>query len=283
MSRYVDPTELMEGQIMQQEYNVSPTPQYSLGKILAIWAAAAVPMAILGWVVAPALASGSPTGRQAFTIRVIALTVGLIWQFVLAMIIVYREEGDLRWATIRRRLWLNTPKDPKTGQPRARLWLWLVPLLILIAVWELGLHAPLDTLWVTVFPFFAEPAGFSGRELFASPEAQAQLVGAWGVLALFAVNALFNTFLGEEFLLRGVLLPKMQGVFGKWDWLANGVLFGVYHLHQPWGIPGNIVSATFLESYPARRFRSVWIAIIVHSAQSVYFLFLLLVLVLGLA
>lgn len=268
---------------MQPENHVSTIPQYSLIKILAIWAAAAVPMAILGWVVAPALASGSPTGRQAFTTRVMALTVGLIWQFVLAMIIVYREEGDLRWKTIRRRLWLNTPQDPKTGRPRSRLWLWLVPLLILSALWEMALHSPLENLWVKVVPFFAEPLGFSGRELLNSPEARAQLVGAWGFLALFAVNALFNTVLGEEFLLRGVLLPKMRGVFGKWDWLANGVLFGMYHLHQPWGIPGNIVSAAFLESYPARRFRSVWISIIVHSGQTVFFLFLLLGLVLGLA
>lgn len=255
--------------------------QYSLGTILAIWAAAAVPMAILGWVIAPALASGPPTGRQAFTTRVIALTVGLIWQFALAMIIVRREEGDLRWTSIRRRLWLNPPLDPKTGRPRARLWLWVIPLLVLAAVWELGLHEPLDRVWVRAFPFFSEPPGFSGRELMDSPEARAQFVGAWGFLTLFAVNALFNTFLGEELLLRGVLLPKMQGRFGKWDWLANGVLFGMYHLHQPWGIPGNIVTAAFLESYPARRWRSVWIPIIVHSAQSVFFLLLLLGLMLG--
>lgn len=257
--------------------------QYSLARILGIWALAAVPMAALGWVVAPALAGGAPDGRQAFTTRVMVLTVGLVWQFVLALIIVYREEGDLRWATIRRRLWLNAPQDPTTGRPRGRLWLWLVPLLILIALWEIALHTPLDALWVKLFPFFAEPAAFSGRQLFESRAAQAQLGGAWGFLALFAVNALFNTFLGEEFLLRGVLLPKMKGVFGKWDWLANGVLFGLYHLHQPWGIPGNIISATFLESYPARRFRSVWMSIIVHSGQTVYFLFLLLGLVLGLA
>ena len=32
------------------------TAQYSLAKILGIWAAAALPMAILGWIVAPALA-----------------------------------------------------------------------------------------------------------------------------------------------------------------------------------------------------------------------------------
>lgn len=266
---------------MQPETLASTTPQYSLGKILAIWAAAAVPMAILGWVIAPTLTSGSPTGLQAFTTRVSALTVGLIWQFVLAMIIVYREESDLRWTSIRRRLWLNTPQDPQTGRPSGRLWLWLVPLLILSALWEAVLHAPLDRLWVQTFPFFAEPPGFSGRGLLDSPEARAQLAGAWGFLMLFAVNALFNTFLGEEFLLRGALLPKMRGVFGKWDWLANGVLFGVYHLHQPWGIPGNIVSAVLLESYPARRWRSVWISIIVHSGQSVFFLLLLLGLVLA--
>lgn len=258
------------------------TPQYSLGRILAIWVAAAVPMAILGWVVAPALSSGSPTGRQAFTTRVGALTLGLIWQFVLAMIIVYREEGDLRWTSIRRRLWLNTPQDPKTGRPQARLWLWVIPLLILTALWQFGLRVPLDTLWVKALPSLAEPRGFSGRELIDSPEARAQLVGAWGFLVLFIVNAVFNSFLGEELLLRGVLLPKMQGVFGKWDWLANAVLFGVYHLHQPWGIPGNIVSAAFF-AYPARRWRSVWISIAVHSAQSVFFMFLLLGLVLGLA
>jgi uncharacterized protein len=263
--------------------NTDATTQYTLAQILGIWAAAALPMGILGWVVAPALASGVSNSREALTIRVMVLTAGLIWQFLLAMLVVYREEGDLRWATIRRRLWLNTPKHPTSGQSRGRLWLWLVPLILLIAIWELALHAPLDHHWVNLFPLFAEPAGFSGRELFASQEARDQLVGAWGFLALFAVNALFNTFLGEELLLRGVLLPRMQGVFGKWDWLANGVLFGLYHLHQPWGIPGNIVSATFLEAYPARRLRSVWMAIIVHSGQSVYFLFLLLGLVLGLA
>ena len=83
---------------MEQENNVSPIAQYNLGKILGIWTAAAIPMAILGWVVYPELASES-TRLQAGTTRVMVLTVGLIWQFVLAMIIVYHEEGDLRWAT----------------------------------------------------------------------------------------------------------------------------------------------------------------------------------------
>ena len=102
-------------------------------------------------------------------------------------------------------------------------------------------------------------------------------------MALFVVNAVFNTVLGEELLFRGVLLPKMSGVFGRWDWLANGVLFGLYHLHQPWGMLGSIGTGALLYALPAQRFRSTWMSVIVHSAQSVYFLFLILGLVLGLA
>ena len=259
-------------------------PQYSLAKILGIWAAAAIPMAILGWIVAPALAPDlalDPIG--AAVARVGVLTVGLIWQFVLSMIIVYREEGDLRWATVRRRLWLNTPRDPKTGEPRARLWLWLVPLLILVALLDVALAPALGGLWVSLFPFFAEPPGFAFGTALGLPKVQAQLVGNWGFLALFVVFALFNTVLGEEFLFRGVLLPKMKGVFGKWDWVANGVLFGVYHLHQPWGLLTSVIGGVFLLALPARRFRSTWMAIIVHSGQSVFLLFLILGLVLGLA
>jgi membrane protease YdiL (CAAX protease family) len=260
------------------------TPQYSLAKILGIWAAAAVPMAILGWVVAPALApdvASDPIGAV-FT-RVGLLTLGLIWQFILSMIVVYREEGDLRWATVRRRLWLNTPRDPETGHPRARLWLWVVPLLVLVALLDVAIAPTLEGLWVSLFPFLAEPPAFDFGTAIGLPEVQAQLVGNWAFFALMVVFALFNTVLGEEFLFRGVLLPKMEGVFGRWDWVANGVLFGVYHLHQPWGILAAIIGGVFLFALPARRFRSTWMAVIVHSGQSVFFLFLILGLVLGLA
>ena len=109
--------------------------QYSLAKIIGIWLLAAVPMGILGWVVAPALSpdfKDDPIG--AAVTRIGVLTIGLVWQFVLAMIIVRREEGDLRWSTIKVRLWLNKPRDPKTGQPRGVLWLWAVLFLVLIAI-----------------------------------------------------------------------------------------------------------------------------------------------------
>jgi membrane protease YdiL (CAAX protease family) len=257
--------------------------QYSLIKILGLWAAAAVPMALLSWVVVPSLApdpAADPLGSG--VTRLLWMTLGLVWQFVLALSVVYREEGDLRWATILRRLWLAKPTDPRTGQRKGRLWLWVIPFLIAVALVDVVLGGPLVDVWVSIFPFFAAPPGFDAGEVLGLPAVQAQLVGAWWFLGIFVIFAAFNTFLGEELLFRGVLLPRMKGVFGKSDWLANGLLFGVYHLSQPWGILSSCVTGV-LYAYPARRFRSTWMAIILHSAQSAFFIFLVLGIVLGLA
>ena len=246
--------------------------QYSLAKILGIWVAAALPMAILGWVAYPALApdfESDPIG--AAKTRVALLTVGLIWMFVLSLFILYREEGNLRWATIRRRFWLNTPRDTKTSETRRKLWLWLIPFALLFLASMVTIAPILGSWWLAVLPFFEPPAGFDPGELLSSPEIQAKLVGAWDFLLLFAVLAIFNTF-GEEFLFRGVLLPKMGGIFGRWDWVANGVLFSAYHWHEPWGILPLMVGSLFMLALPARLFRSTWMSIIIHSTQYVVFI-----------
>jgi membrane protease YdiL (CAAX protease family) len=58
------------------------------------------------------------------------------------------------------------------------------------------------------------------------------------------------------------------------------VLFGLYHLHVPWVIPAAMFDA-FALAYPTRRYRSAWMGIAVHSAQSVVFAAIGLALVLG--
>lgn len=257
--------------------------QYSLWQILGIWALAALPMWILGWVVYPALSprfNSDPLG--AGVIRLALLTVGMIWQFVLSMIIVRKEEGDLRWATIKRRLRLNTPRDPTTGKTRRRLWLWVIPFIIASAVWGIAMVPIVQKLWVSMFPFLAEPPSYNFVRIFESPEIVQRLVGAWWFFGLFVVTSVFNDMLGEEFLFRGVLLPKMEGVFGRWSWVANGVLFAFYHVHQPWVIAENLVDGCIL-AFPSWRFRSTWMAVIIHSVQNVFFGVLILGLVLGLA
>ena len=265
---------------MEHQNDVVLIPQYSLGKILLIWASAAIPMAILGWVVAPALAQNP--AQPGFE-RLAVLTVGLVWQFVLVVFLLYQETGTLRWSTIKPRLWLNTPRSPQSGKIRGRLWWWLIPVILLTAIYEMQVEGPLDQSGGCPLPLHGRTTGVFVWRRVNTPAWKAQLVGAWGVYALFLFQALFNTVLGEELLFRGLLLPRMTGVFGKWDWVMNGLLFGLYHLHQPWVIVGGAIEGILLFALPSRYFRSAWFGIIAHSGQSIFFAILLLGLVLGLA
>ena len=120
------------------------------------------------------------------------------------------------------------------------------------------------------------------RDMAASmPRPEARQAGTGGPMTDRMEHQVDHDADREEFLFRGLLLPRMRQAFGKWDWVANGVLFAVYHLHQPWSIPATLVDGIFLEAYPSKRFQSAWMGIIVHSSASVFALIVVLGLVLG--
>ncbi len=243
-------------------------PQYRRRTILAVWAAAALPMAALAWIVAPAVADRlSGEGNVPMAKALLALlTAGLIWQFVLVAVLVWREQRSLRWSTLREALWLRSPRSPRSGRIGGRVWLILIPLFLAFGAEEMISSG---------LPF---PANRDMGTFVGSDAGQAFLSGAWGWFGLIVVLGLFNTVLGEELLFRGFLLPRMNGAFGRGDWAANGVLFAVYHLHMPWVIPTALLD-TFILAYPTKRYRSAWIGIAVHSAQTVVITALVLKLV----
>ena len=161
-------------------------------------------------------------------------------------------------------LWLRAPRDPKTGRVGGRVWWWVLPFVVLFAL-EAVLVIPGPS--VRDFGDFLDSD--RGEDFFS---------GAWGWFAVIVVFVIFNSVLGEELLFRGLLLPRMRAVFGRGDWVANGVLFAVYHLHTPWVIPSTLVDI-FALSYPSRRFQSTWMGIVVHSVQSVVVVIVVLTLV----
>ena len=243
-------------------------PQYRKKAILAVWAAAALPMGALAWLVAPALAdrfTGDDHVPMAKAL-IIALAIGLVWQFILVAALVGREQRTLRWSTIREALWLRSPRSPRSGRVGGRVWLILIPLTVAFSLHE-------------AMPTFGAPENRDFATLVESDAGKAFLHGAWGWYALILVMFIFNTVLGEELLFRGFLLPRMNGAFGSRDWLANGLLHAGYHLHVPWAIPATALIDTFTEGYATKRYRSAWIGIAVHSVQSVVLAVLLLTLV----
>ncbi len=61
----------------------NPIPQLTLPGVIRVWAAAAVPMAGLAWVLAPLLASGWDSPLALAQSLIVLLTAGMVWQFVL--------------------------------------------------------------------------------------------------------------------------------------------------------------------------------------------------------
>ena len=247
--------------------------QYSLAKILSIWAVVSLPMGLLAWVVAPALTPH--TSLHPGVVYWLLMILGMAWQFAVSLYLLRRELGSLHWHRLRERIWLNWPRDPHTGRENPRLLWWVFPCMLFSAGFALGLFPFLDAPMVWLLSGLNVPEQPNLGDL-ATP----QFKGQWWLLGVAVVSNLFNHLLGEELLFRGVLLPKMRGVFGRWDWLANAVVFGLYHLHKPCSLFSIIVSSLAF-SWPARRFRSNWMAVIVHGAEGIFLLVLVLGILLG--
>jgi membrane protease YdiL (CAAX protease family) len=241
-------------------------PQLRRGGVLAVWAAAAVPMGVLAWGVAPLVADHLDGPAPLARALIVALGAGLVWQFVLVVFLVRREQGTLRWSVVREALWLRAPRSPRTGRRGGRLWLVLIPAVALFAAEEF-------------LPSLPVPGARDFGAFLSSDAGSALLGGSWGWFAVLVVLWVFNTVLGEELLFRGYLLPRMGGAFGRFDWVVNGLLFAGYHVHVPWAIP-HVLLDTFALALPSRRYRSALIGIAVHSAQTVFLIVLVLPLVL---
>lgn len=222
--------------------------QYSLTKIIAIWASVTAPMALLAFVAAPALIP--QTSLKPGLVFWMLMVLGMAWQFVVSLVVLRRELGGLHWPSVKARIWLNGPLDPGTGRPRRALWWWALPALganVLGGYLAIGL----DNAWVSWLPALAEPS-HAQIEGLADPALQ----GQWWILGLALVSCLFNYLLGEELLFRGVLLPRMAGVFGRWDWVANTVLFGLYRVRKIWFWP-SMIASSFGYAWAAKRYCSL--------------------------
>ena len=117
MSTFAPPAPLPAVTDARPKQSAVPRPvrQLSAAGVAGVWAAAAVPMGLLSWVVAPRLADGLSGPAPLVQALIITLTVGLIWQFALVVGLVYREQRTLRWSVVREVLWLRAPRDPRSG------------------------------------------------------------------------------------------------------------------------------------------------------------------------
>jgi uncharacterized protein len=226
--------------------------QYELRRIVAVWAFATVPMAILVWGITPLFDTAVV---EAFiyvappVARFVMETCGLVWAGVVCAVILRIEVDERSWRAVADRAWLHPPStETKRGGA-----LWLIVLAVIVANLLVGFLplAPFDR------PDIADPS-----LLARSIEGDRRMLGVAVVHALFLVT-------GQALLFYGILLPKMSGVFGRYAWAANAILFGLFHLHEPWTMPSAIVMGAIV-AFAVSRFRSAWLALIPTAVVGVF-------------
>lgn len=249
--------------------------QYSLKKILIIWALSAMPMGVLAYVITPRVVA--ITNWSLLIVYWWAVIAGLFWQFILSLIILKQDGHVLNWRTVTTRMKYQKPVHPKTGKSSYWLLLWTIPFIAISALLQSGLlNLPNVDLWIN--PFIQHLHKYDLSSLATN-----EYEGAWWILVLFIITSVFNYFIGEEFMYRGILLPKMNGVFGKLDWFFNGILFGLYHLHKPQVIVSTALYFGFVFAFPSKYFRSSWMAVIIHGLEGLLGVILILGIILGMS
>src|SRR3712207_8153764 len=94
--------------------------QYSMAKILGIWASVTAPMGVLAFVVAPAVTPH--TSLHPGLVHWILMVVGMAWQFVVAVLILRRELGGLAWPAVKARIRLNRSEERRVGKECRSRW-----------------------------------------------------------------------------------------------------------------------------------------------------------------
>ncbi|MFY9153337.1 MAG: CPBP family intramembrane glutamic endopeptidase [Prolixibacteraceae bacterium] len=88
--------------------------------------------------------------------------------------------------------------------------------------------------------------------------------GRYWLLLIWVPYWILN-ILGEEFLWRGVMLPRQEIAFGKYTWLIHGFGWGLFHLAFGWQLLITLLPLIFIQSYVVQRTKNSWIGVIMHG------------------
>ena len=181
--------------------------------------------------------------------------------FFCASIAAYRLEGNpIQLMAFARRYRLTRPSRQD--------WLWMLAVLIIQAGLYFGLS--FTAKWLgnislfaphPVFPPEFGPAGAGAH--IPGALMGTQLEGKYWIIVVYFFGWLFNIF-GEELWFRGYILPRQEHAFTSAAWIANGLMFGLNHIWQPWNmlmiLPGALVGV-----YIVQRRKNTWVLLVPHG------------------
>ena len=258
---------------LEHEGTTQEIPQYNIWMILFmfIWPAAWFMFMIL--VLVPLIWKPEPGEYLPTWIFMTVAILGPAAEFVVALVLLRREGYPLTISGLRDRARLRWPKGWKK---------WGLAITALVLAFAYRVLVESNGINLASIPGFIPPETFPPA---LNPNAEitsvegffpdVTLAGNWLFFIMWFIVFGGVNIIGEELYYRSFLLPKMRAVFGRWDWVANGVLFALKHVYQRWyyiGILGGSLAFAFIGG----PIGSVYFAMVAHwLANNVMFLIVL--------
>lgn len=88
--------------------------------------------------------------------------------------------------------------------------------------------------------------------------------GRYWLLAVWLPYWILN-ILGEEFLWRGVMLPRQEIAFGKNTWIIHGFGWGLFHVAFGWQLLVTLLPLIFIQSFIVQKTKNSWNGVLMHG------------------
>ena len=254
--------------------NPANIPQFSWRQLAAFILLPVAWWFILLYGIAPLLlpAFSTPKGElNAYAVVSIA-TLGYLFEFFLALYIFRKEGYALRLSALKERIHWQWPRGWKA---------WGIILILFVVGFGISqLLQPTSTAIASVLPppdwFPASQHPF--KEVKSLEDAMPGVVFKGNVLFLLLV--LFSgtmNIVGEDLYYRGALIPKLHGLFGKWAWLAGGILWPLKHIYVWWRFVADAASLGVVGAYIFGPMGSLPVTMLVHFLPGNFIQWLMLI------
>jgi membrane protease YdiL (CAAX protease family) len=245
---------------MESSRDEGGIPQYRLPMILFMFAWPLAWFSFLIYVIGPMLLR--PDGSIPTWVVLMISFLGNGAELAVALIVLRREGYRLTLKALRERINWRLPD---------KLWKWVAALVVFVAAFALTMFTGQFNANLATVPGFIPPDWFPAimnplEEVNSIQEAYPDINLAGNffffLIEFVVYGAIFN-IIGEELYYRGMLQPKMRGVFGKWAWVANAIGFMLKHGYFRWNFPG-LLPAALAFSFAFGPLGSLPIAMIYH-------------------
>jgi len=185
------------------------------------------------------------TGQETILFWFIVAGLGIFLPLIITGILILKAEGF----GITRKTWVERLRFRKISK---RDILWCLGGLILVGIFSALIMKGMELL---IGKFDHSPAFMSFEPLTK---------GRYWLLLVWLPYWILN-ILGEEFLWRGVMLPRQEVAFGKYTWIIHGIGWGLFHIAFGWQLLITLIPLIFIQSYIVQKTKNSWIGVIMHG------------------